>query len=741
MAVITLKPIGQWNEDGFLRYSEDLSVGNAWMGLVNDDATYCYRGRYQGGFSGQLGTVCIGMDAAVSPRVSEILNITYRYRFHGIKPDPDYVIFLQTWHIGKTEDVIYLSDGETRTLEYSFNVHPNTGNPLTVDDANDYDQMKMYVSSANAEMRCHKMWKVVTYTPVIIMGVTNLAATGIGNHKATLWGDIEDNGGECTERGFIYKEGIDGGEHPVSEQGDFPNGNYSYQPTAILKANTLYYFKAWAKNSIGTVYADNWEPFTTTNIIPTVTTQVATDITSVSVTGNGTIVAIGGLEDYCIGKGFDVEYEFSGSVEEYNAWQGHGFIGDVVYNAATDKWEGTLVKEYSEEGEYSIGAFALSLDDLINNKTYKYRAKAKNSIDWGFGDYIGFTTDTFLTRKSCTCGVFTILLCAVVESIPLGSVIKRRGFRWGKYTSAQEFDIHEDGDFSASAIIGPANTISLVNSADDNVYDTIVDSAKGFVTAGFVADRFIDVSATGAINPVNEGQFKIISVSGDGGTITVNVRNTLVSETPTGVTIVDLYALYIVDLTPETSYYSVAYVAIEDSEGNWTVQEGSVAMGITLVNPFEIEGYDRVEYYKPEREQNYKKITRVIEEEVIAEQLYIEKVGGRRILDIVNHLIQTQENALEVGTNYKDRFKIIKSLMGIEFPTPAPFQREDTLDIGFGRIRFKENGKGVVNFMPDGEGLMLFRYRMVMLIRKVDMDYTISKDNVDYLATMELEEA
>lgn len=743
MAVITLKPIGQEFSDSLLRYSVDEST-SAWKGLVNDDATYCYRGRYQPGYTGQLKTVCTVMENAVSPRVSEILNITYKYRFGGVKPDPEYVIYADVIHLTVQEDRIYLGDGGGPTIEFSYSKHPLTGEPLTVSDADDYDFLRMYSSSSNAEARCYKMWKVVTYIPVVIMGVTTLAATGVGNHKATLGGNIEDNGGECTERGFIYKEGVDGYEYPISEEGDFPNGNYSLQLTpqnSLLKANTKYYFKAWGKNSIGTVYADNWEPFTTTNILPTVTTLPATDIARIQVTGNGTIDEIGGSEGYCIERGFDVKYEFSGSVEEYNAWQGHGFIGDVVYNAATDEWEGTLVKEYSEEGEYPINSFDLLLDDLVNNKTYNYKAKARNSIGWAFGDYLPFTTGSFLTRKSCTCGVFTILLCAVVEPIPSGSRIKRRGFRWGKYTSAQEFDIHEDGDFPASAMIGPVNTISLVNSADDNKYDTIVDSAKGFNSAGFTADKFIDISATGTINPVNEGQFKIMSVSEDGGTITVNVRNTLVSETPTGVTIVDLYALYIVDLMPETKYYSVAYVAIEDIEGNWTVQEGNVAMGETIENPLDIEGHDRVEYYKPEREQNYKKITRVIEEEVTAEQQYIEKAGGRRVLDIVNHLIQTQENALEVGTNYKDRFKIIKSLMGIEFPTPAPFQREDTLDVGFGRIRFKEDDKGVVNFMPDGEGLMLFRYRMIMLIRKIDMGYTISKDTVDYLATMELEEA
>lgn len=569
-------------------------------------------------------------------------------------------------------------------------------------------------------------------------------ATEIGNLRARLNGENTNWETSITTRGFKYWE--DG--HPteivtISETGSYVNGNFnliagvdSPQP---LKSNTQYIFKAFASDGSTTKYGEELS-FTTTQLKPTVTTQIATDIESTSVVGNGRIIDCGGLEN-CSERGFEVEYEFSGNIEEYNVWVGHEFIGEVIYNPSTDKWEGTLVKTYSEEGVYSEGTFALLLDDLINNKTYQYRAKAKNSVGWGYGDYLEFITDVFLTRKACVCGVFTILLCAIIAPIPDGSIIKRRGFRWGILTSAQEYDIHEDGDFQASATIGPVDTISFVKSNDDNIYDTIVDSAKGFKDAGFVADRFIDISATGGISPENEGQFKIISVSEDGETITINVRNTLVSEAVTGVTIVELYASYIVDLDPKTDYYSVAYVAIEDNLGNWTVQEGNVAMTTTITNIFDFKGYDKVEFYKPEREQNYKKITRKIEAEVIAEQQYIEKAGGRRVLDIVNHLIQTKENAVEIGTNYKERFKNIKSLMGIEYPTPAPFQREDTLDIGFGRIRFKEDDKGVVNFMPDGEGLMLFRYRMVMLIRKIDMNYVISKEDIDYLATMELEEA
>ncbi|MBA7601395.1 hypothetical protein ES703_08468 [subsurface metagenome] len=566
--------------------------------------------------------------------------------------------------------------------------------------------------------------------------VNTKPATNIQNLSAQINGEVITGQDEIVERGFHWKRGEAGNEQ--KEIVGSGGGSYSKQLTSLVHG-TLYFFRAYGKGDSGAYYWGDWLYFTTTSIIPTVSTQIATDIEPLSVTGNGTIIGIGGEEPYCDKRGFEVTYSFSGTLEEYKAWEGHGFTGDITLNSGTGLWEGTLVKLYEESGVFSTIAFALSLDDLICDKEFLYRARAKNTAGWGCGSYKAFITSDLLKRKSCTCGIFTVMLCAYIKPIPSGSVIKRRGFRWGKLEAAEEYDIHEDGNFSASAAIGPVDTISFVNSADDSVYDTIVDSSEGFLTAGFEEGKFIDVSATGATNPANKGQFKIISVTAS--TITVNVRNTLVSEAVTGVTIVELYALYIVDLEPETDYYSVAYVAIEDSGGNWTAQEGNVTETITITNIFDFEGYDKVEFYKPEREQNYRKITRKIEAEIIAEQQYIDKAGGRRVLDIPNHLIQTKANAIFIGTNYKDTFKNIKSRMEIEYPTPAPFQREDTLDIGFGRIRFKEDGKGVVNFMPDGEGLMLFRYRMVMIIRKINMGYTVSKDDVDYIATMELEGA
>jgi len=586
--------------------------------------------------------------------------------------------------------------------------------------------------------RIYGAWrKFHTGTPI----VTTKPATNVGNRIATINAEIIIGTDVNKERWFEWKEGETGA---VNKEAMGSGGGEFSKNLINLKFGTTYYFRACGKFKPTIpyyyIYGD-WLEFTTTALVPTVETLLATIIEATSAVGNGYIWDVGDLEPHCSEIGFEIKYNFSGTLLEYEAWKTHGFDGEITYNSNTGKWEGVLEKEYTEEGTFFVGTFDMPLSDLINDKNFSYRAKAKNSVGWGYGYWLGFGTLILLTRKACVCGVFTIQLCAHVGPIPDGSVIKRRGFRWGRLSTANEYEVWEAGTFPKSAEIGPVDTISFVKSGDDNVYDTIVDSAKGFLDAGFAVGQLISISATGEISPENKKIFIIFSVSGDGGTITVNVRNSLVSESVDGVTIGELFWLFIVDLIPDTIYYSKAFIVIEDAAGKWTVAEGNIVATSTIVNPWEISGADKATFYKLERDQDYKKITRKIEADRIAEDDYIVKAGGIRYLRIVNHLIQTQENAIVIGDGYLDDFKEIKSKMTMEYPTPAPWNREDTIDLGFGRIRFKENEKGVVNFAEDGEGLMLFRYRTIMVIRKINLGQTISKESIDYMATLELEEA
>lgn len=102
-------------------------------------------------------------------------------------------------------------------------------------------------------------------------------------------------------------------------------------------------------------------------VIPTVTTQAATSITYNRATLPGTIVSTGG--ENCIERGFQL-----GTTE-------------------------TVDKTLIESGDFSAAAFSNTLSslELTSNKTYYFRAYARNSAGYGYGIWRNFKTlpDTY----------------------------------------------------------------------------------------------------------------------------------------------------------------------------------------------------------------------------------------------------------------------------------------------------------------------------------------------------------
>lgn len=95
---------------------------------------------------------------------------------------------------------------------------------------------------------------------------------------------------------------------------------------------------------------------------PTVTTQDATDVDVIDATGNGNITDLGGYTPD--ERGFE--------------W---GLVSGGPYpNSVT------------ESGSFGTGAYSLTLEDLPYNTTIYYRAKAHNSVGWGYGAEKSFDT-------------------------------------------------------------------------------------------------------------------------------------------------------------------------------------------------------------------------------------------------------------------------------------------------------------------------------------------------------------
>jgi len=129
-----------------------------------------------------------------------------------------------------------------------------------------------------------------------------------------------------------------------------------------LTTSTTYYVRAYATNSVGTVYG-NQQTFTTTNGIPTLTTATTTSILTTTATSGGTITADGG----------------SPVTERGVCWA--TTTNPTTANSKTTDGSG-------------IGAFTSNLTGLIpSNTTYYARAYATNSVGTVYGNQQTFTTN------------------------------------------------------------------------------------------------------------------------------------------------------------------------------------------------------------------------------------------------------------------------------------------------------------------------------------------------------------
>ena len=198
--------------------------------------------------------------------------------------------------------------------------------------------------------------------------ITN-AVTSITYNSATFNGNITDDDGKTIiERGFEYKEGESGEVFKVYDIGDYGTGTFN-KTIDNLEPNTLYYVRAYAKNSAGIGYGD-WVTFTTDKTTPTVVTNEATEVDKDKFKANGNITATGG--ENCTVRGFQY------GLTPIATWDTH------------------------DEGSYEAGAFNKVITGLQANTIYYFRAYATNSEGTSYGDWLQVTTASAGTTPSGT---------------------------------------------------------------------------------------------------------------------------------------------------------------------------------------------------------------------------------------------------------------------------------------------------------------------------------------------------
>jgi uncharacterized protein (TIGR02145 family) len=133
-----------------------------------------------------------------------------------------------------------------------------------------------------------------------------------------------------------------------------------------LTGNTKYYVRAYATNVIGTAYGV-LDSFTTSPIVPTITTNSVTTITKTTAVSGGNISSDGG--SVITGRG-------------------------IVWNKSGSPIVGT--DSIRTDASTTTGSYSLNPGNLNSGITYYVRAYATNAIGTAYGNQLTFTTQPLL---------------------------------------------------------------------------------------------------------------------------------------------------------------------------------------------------------------------------------------------------------------------------------------------------------------------------------------------------------
>ena len=220
-------------------------------------------------------------------------------------------------------------------------------------------------ASVNSGSDCG--WVDMLQIQPIVFSIPTLTTTSISNitgNSAQSGGNITHNGNATvTSRGVCWSTS----PNPTIEDAKTTNssgtGSFTSNITG-LEPNTTYYVRAYATNSVGTAYGQEFN-FTTLEVsIPIVSTIEISNITNSSAWSGGTIL-------------------FNGNIPIIN----HGLCWSLTPNPTIDNSK-------TNNGSYT-GNFMSILPQLDAQTTYYVRAYATNSFGTGYGEEFQFTTLPF----------------------------------------------------------------------------------------------------------------------------------------------------------------------------------------------------------------------------------------------------------------------------------------------------------------------------------------------------------
>jgi len=208
---------------------------------------------------------------------------------------------------------------------------------------------------------------VQSFTTLATPSITTSAAASILSTSATMGGDITADGGAAIlARGIVYSSINETPEISGLNVTQVPDGTGTgsfSESIGSLTDGTLYYYQAYARNTVGTVYG-GVQTFTTLTT-PTVSTTAADSITAFSATMGGDASADGGS-----------------AVSERG----------LVYSSLNEDplIDGANVTKVTSGT--GTGTFSENIGSLSDDTEYHFKAYAINGVGTSYGSILTFTT-------------------------------------------------------------------------------------------------------------------------------------------------------------------------------------------------------------------------------------------------------------------------------------------------------------------------------------------------------------
>jgi hypothetical protein len=307
----------------------------------------------------------------------------------------------------------------------------------------------------------------VTFTTLTTPSVTATASVlSITGTTATGGGTISSDGGaSVTARGVVY--GTSAGSSSYSVTSGTGTGSYTSSLTGLTPVTT-YYIRAFATNSVGTVYGPELS-FTTLAVVPTLaSTETATSITTTTAISGGNITDNGGAT-----------VTTSGLV-----WSTTSTPTIALSTKTTD---GT-----------STGTFTSSLTGLTAATTYYVRSYATNIAGTNYGTQTSFTT---LAQAPIVSGTTTPTSVTRTTAIVGGTISSdgiptaTRGLVYGTSSGSSTYSITVGagaGTYSTTITGLTAGTTYFVRSFASNSLGIVYGPEQTFTTtAPFSAPNIV----------------------------------------------------------------------------------------------------------------------------------------------------------------------------------------------------------------------------------------------------------